>query len=154
MEKKKKEPTKNGIYIITIFLAILLLYFMNRYVSKDVTVFEDHYENEMTEAEVTRVLDRQTNSYGMESEYEDTTITFEAEVTKGPMKGQTVQAAQMIEGGYPDGAVVEVADGQEVLLLQMEDGEYSWMYVETVRSNAIVWLAGAFAVGLLIFGRK
>ena len=77
-------------------------------------------------------------------------LTFEAEITRGPRRGQIVTASQSFDGFVQD-AFREVTAGDSILLITF--GE-EWFFNGFHRSGRLFILGILFALGVLIFGGK
>lgn len=144
---REKGSKKERFYIfVVIILSLILIYAGNRIAMKDISFFTESNDFIVSKAEVTAVPDPNVNEYGA--------VIFECKIIEGENKGQTVTAGQIID---PDAASsIRVVEKGDVVFLG-DATEYvigaDWFLYEFERFNGIVWLAAAFALLLLIFGR-
>ena len=147
METKEQKKKDRIVIFVTIIVTFLLIYAGNKIAMKDIRFFDNENNMIAGKAEITKVLDQSVNEYGA--------IIFECKLIEGENAGSTVSAGQIVD---PDTAstvrVVEVGD----IVYLADASEYEigadWFLYEYERFDGIVWLAAAFAVLLLLFGRS
>ena len=146
MKKKKRYKLKLNTFVIVISFLILII------IGNKIFTGGDYYftaENNLTsqKARVIEILDSNYN--------DDGTILFSCKLLNGPDKGKIIDAVQFTEAYL----------GESIRLAEKDDKIYlgdatsygigvDWFLYEYERFNGIVWLGLAFAVLLLIFGRK
>ena len=90
--------------------------------------------------------------YGDDGEILSEDTVFEATVTRGDMKGETVTVYQNYSSYTPFNPRT-VAVGDSVIIAHFE-GVQNWNFIDFVRSDAIIVLALLFGSLLIVFGRK
>ncbi|MDR0223423.1 MAG: YibE/F family protein [Oscillospiraceae bacterium] len=131
------------IYFAIILFALLFLYAGNKIAVDGMVINYDEYYHLTVETKVGRVLGTSYTELG------DTVVTFEATVTKGAQKGETLTATQIF-GNHISSFDKRVDTGDKVILLYA--GE-EWHYGGYVKIDKIIILGAAFIVLLLFFGR-
>lgn len=109
-------------------------------------------------AVVTAIVDRDTQTYqlsGEQAEFTATTIAFRARITSGDLKDLEVTAFQQqdtLMAANPE----DVTTGDKVVIEFLDDGsgEEKWLFTEYYRTGELLWLAVAFLLLLLVFGRS
>jgi len=148
MQITKKHTRAAIAYVAIIIFALSFLYFGNRIASDDLTILQNDFGAPTVEARITRIL------YVTEPDYMDwwqgTTINFEARVTSGEMRGQTLRASQMIDDFWGENTR-EVERRDRIILSSFMEDE--WHFIEHIRFNSILLIGGVFVVLLLLFGR-
>jgi len=144
---KRKDPRKGRIILYIFTLAFSLAYILfGRQIAMKGYPDWDKPEANSYKAEVSAILSDEPVENGHE-------LFFEAKALSGPEKGRTVTIRQTIfENYYPVQEAVEAGD--RVLFYEdtyREDSD--WQMLDYLRSDAILWLALAFAAAVLIFGR-
>ena len=140
------------VHLAVVSFALLFLYIGNRIASRGMAVelFDDG--SEMAEARVVRILDIAEDASAW---WNETTITFEARITTGMYKGETVTATQSLSSFIPVNPN-EAAEGDKVLLILLSahtDGPEEWHFADHVKIDKLIVLAAVFAALLLVFGR-
>ena len=133
-------------YLVIIVLAVLFLYFGNRAVRSDVPIYEDDGS-----------LSAEAKVEGIINVYEDffdwgttTTINFEARITSGEFRNETVIVSQQIDD-FLGALNREVSEGDRIIIRSFVPDE--WFFSDFVRINQIIILGGIFVALLLILGR-
>ena len=109
-------------------------------------------------AVVMSITDVETTKYNYddpESEVFESVIVFDAEVTKGENKGDTVVVKQHLDGFNPETNIKKVEVGDKVLVIKGYNLDEPDIYVlgEYLRSNKLIGLILVYFLALLIFGR-
>ena len=145
-----KPENRTGLlpYLGILVSAVLFLYFGNMIASDGLTIFDrDNEHMNHFEARVTQILDVVESDMEWSS---STTILFEARITRGQYRNQTVTANQSL-GGFIADVEREIEVGDRVILIYISG---DWHFMDYVRINGMLILAGVFVVLLLIFGRS
>ena len=139
-------------HIFIIVFALLFVYIGNKVASSELAVDLLSDENETVNAVVTNVIDISLNE---ENWWSQTTISFEARITKGERKNEIVAATQSYSS-FLTAEPVNVTKGARILLVYndaLPDFSGEWHYLDHVRINKLIALGAVFAVLLVIFGR-
>ncbi len=135
------------IYGVTVVLSVVLLLAGNFFARQGGVTF-DTYDDTVCKATVLHFSDGGEMADRLASA-DNTNVFFEAKITSGPQKGQTVTAAQSFSI-YDATPARLVQEGDKVLLMFSGNDWYFWEYI---RSDALLWLAGVFALALVVYGR-
>ena len=156
--EKKKNRREFLIYILTIIMSALYIFFGNRRANRNkidytlnyntgtpqkmkvVAVLDDHYEKTMYP----------------DFDVRDRVVLFEAKFLSGYRKGEIVQVIQATDSMYAiEQRLVDVGDKVVVYLNQNQDApDIKYMFAEFHRIDFIWFLRIAFCVLLLFFGRR
>ncbi len=144
--EKNKFNLKINTFVIALFFLLLIV------IGNNVLTGDDYYftaENNLTsqKAEITKVLDYNYDDQGV--------ILFNCKLTNGDNKGKTIKAIQYTDS-YLGETVRHVQEG-DIICLGYTDTTTAgtkWFMYEYERFNGVAWLAAAFALLLLIFGRQ
>ncbi|WP_246543104.1 YibE/F family protein [Fusibacter paucivorans] len=149
--------SKNASYLLTLFLAMILLWFGNQYATKNLTAFEGQNDTEVEQARVTEILDHQTETVAIsETEnYTNETIIFKAEILRGDNKGTVVTGYQNLNT-FILMQLRPVDTGDKVILYHYPDETVGaeWSLGEYQRTDALIYIAFVFAALLILFGRR
>lgn len=147
---------KKVMYLVTIVLAILYIFFGNRIVS-DRTNKVSSMDIEYTKAKVTKILnvEKSIAQAGNSEKDKDITITFKAKIISKEHKGEIIESEQRIL--YPNAEnAVELKVGDRILIVdayQDIEGNTEWKYVDRERITPVLFLGIIFTLLLIIFGR-
>lgn len=150
---------KNAIvYIMTIVVSLLFIYFGNIYVKTRLSIEGDAFET--CTAKVLKITDVEHNSLvlsgteeGKESFITDKTIFFDALITSGTRKGEIVSATQSYDSIIPINPK-DVEETDKIVLTGVREGdETSWFFGEYNRITALVLLCLFFFLLIIVFGR-
>ncbi len=144
-------------YILTVFLSCLLLWLGWMSVKNDAHLFQNTSGIDSEEA-LCRVLeitdDDQTISNLGDMYYLEQRIEFDAEILRGPHKGEIISAEQLIDNVSTLG-VQPVEVGDKLFVYSPADGtDGVWSAGDFYRSGQIALLLGFFCLALLLFGQK
>ena len=144
-------------YILTVFLSCLLLWLGWMSVKNDAHLFQNTSGSDSEEA-LCRVLeitdDDQTISNLGDMYYLEQRIEFDAEILRGPRKGEIISAEQLIDNVSTLG-VQPVEVGDKLFVYSPADGtDGVWSAGDFYRSGQITLLLGFFCLALLLFGQK
>lgn len=148
----KKINKDSAAYIITVVLSLVLIFTGYRAIYPKI----DGVANEATsfKAKIVRLgeVEEMQMNVGTDT-YNYKIIYFSARVLSGAQKGQTVDAAQIIDELY----VIqqdEVKEGKKVLLCENADSNVNARYTfsEYVRTDALIVLGVVFCVLVVLFG--
>lgn len=144
MKISKKE---NTIIFIVVLLSFLLIYMGNKIAMKDMDFFNQENDLIVAKAEVTKILDENANEFGA--------IIFECKVLEGEQQGQIITAGQALDPNTASSIKI-VEKGDIIYLGDATEYELGadWFLYEYERFNGIIWLAAAFGILLLLFGRS
>ncbi len=149
--------SKKIVYIVTIVLSIIYIVVGNKITSKNSNLFNQNSENSnFLKAKVIAIIDRDVKKIGdvsSENAEEDIIITFRAELLNGEKKGELITGTQTITPlNFMNTKQLE--NGEKILVfLEDANNTNSWIYIERVRTDALIVLGIIFLVLLLIFGR-
>lgn len=157
---KGREKNKNKyagiIYVATIVLSILFIYFGNQIASKDMTAFNSTDKMRVEKAKITEIIEvvEQTEAVGDDTSVLIKDVLYKAELLSGIDKGSVVSGVQNINS-YFKVTPKEVAVGDKIVMYQMPSDQYSadWVYGEYMRTDGLIVLGIIFALLLLLFGR-
>ena len=139
--------TDNGIfgiisYVVVVILSIAFLYFGNRLVTVDTTIYyEEARFFEARVREVVTIIDHGDRR----------AITFEAEITRGERRGEVAGFTQNIHEQPTGRPPREARVGDRVVLALTAQG--AWSFVDYVRIYNILILGAVFIILLTVFGR-
>ena len=144
-------------YILTVFLSCLLLWLGWMSVKNEAHLFQNTSGSDSEEA-LCRVLeitdDDQTISNLGDMYYLEQRIEFDAEILRGPRKGEIISAEQLIDNVSTLG-VQPVESGDKLFVYSPADGtDGVWSAGDFYRSGQITLLLGFFCLALLLFGQK
>lgn len=147
------------IYALTIVLSVVFIVGCNRMMDLSFFDTSDEFSELYAKARVVDITSREVNEMeyeGMEGRSE-INIKFEARISEGEWKNETVDALQNLSPFLPTD-FKEVEAGDYVMLVRTEmdgeDGPYAqWDFAEYVRIDALIWLGVVFALFLIVFGR-
>jgi len=154
--EKKKNKYAGLIYVTTIVLSILFIYFGNQIASRDMTAFNSTDKMRVEKAKITEILEvvEQTESVGDETSVLIKDVIYKAELLSGVDKGTVVSGVQNINS-YFKVTPKEVEIGDKIVMYQMPSDQFSadWVYGEYMRTDGLIVLGVIFALLLLLFGR-
>ena len=145
-------------YLLTVFIAVLLLIIGHRIATHGLSIFMDHSQ-EHARATVTRIIDRIQPGDNLEpfDEYDDFFISmmgeqliFEAEVRSGARRGQIITAEQSLSE-FLFNTPKEVEPGDNVLLINFDN---DWFFNGYIRTGRLLGLGIIFVLFILFFGGK
>lgn len=137
------------VYIITVLVSILFIWWGNGYATKDYEFLSGEHTEATCIGIITNIIDSEEYDYG--NDMGGKRITFECDIIKGKEKGNTVTAVQIIDD-YDQIPAREIEDGEKIVLYDY--GEDGWQFTDYVRTTPLIWLGGIFFVLLIVFGRK
>ena len=152
---QKGKSLKNVIlYVSVIVVSALLLFIGNRIATSNLDLFSEEYAQDVLKAKVLEIESRDVNSYSLDEtvSIESIDITFRAKVLNGYLKDEVISATQSIDGFIAKNAA-EVEVGDKVLLVLADPDEFSWYFMEYVRSDKLIILAISFVLALFFYGR-
>ena len=144
------------IYIAVLVLSVLYIVVGHNLAVANYHAFAGDDQSIVVKAEVVALTDRYTVMYPI-SEYEyaeDETIVFQAKVTSGDLKGQTIEAAQTLD--YFTAVHLPVVEpGDRILLYTIPGGmaDHEWLMSDYQRFDQILLLGAAFILLVLLIGR-
>lgn len=152
----QKAAKKIVIYVATIVLSTLFIFFGNRFAMQGVGIFEGAGMEKAVKARVVAVTNRTEDAYTLDgaTTVNNVHIDFKARIESGFQKGQTVDARQTIDGFTPVGAK-EVQAGDKVLVFSTDPSSANslWQFWEYNRIDILAVLGLVFVVLVLLFGR-
>lgn len=144
------------VYAGTVLVAVLFLFFGNRWATQGFTLFSGASMEKPIKARVTQVLDRAEEAYnlGGETGVSSVTVSFQAVILTGWQKGLSVYGQQTLDGIMPVNNK-EVEAGDKVLIFPSDPSSATsvWMFWDYVRTDTLLALGAVFAGLLLLFGR-
>ncbi len=154
--QKNNHKYAGVIYVATIILSILFIYFGNQIASKDMTAFKSTDKMRVEKAKITEILDivEQIEAIGDTTDVLIKDVLFKAEILSGIDKGIKVDGVQNINS-YFKVTPKELVIGDKIIMYQMPNDQYStdWVYGEYMRTDGLIGLGIIFAVLLLLLGR-
>jgi len=154
--EKRTNKFAGIIYVSTILLSILFIYFGNQIASKDMTAFNSTDKMRVEKAQITEIVKivEQTESLGDATSVLIKDVLFKAEMLSGVDEGSSVNGVQNINS-YFKATPKEVAIGDKIIMYQMPSDLYDadWVYGEYMRTDGLIILGIIFAVLLVLFGR-
>ena len=147
------------IYIITIILSLLYLFFGHMYTASGIKVFSTDLGMMSCRAKVTKITKTEEmksdllGDAGIETEA-DQRIYFECESLSRENKGEKLKAIQLIDG-YMANIAKPVKKGNTVYLYYSNEGDMAgnWIFADYDRLGKIIILALIFFAALILFGR-
>lgn len=155
---RRKTRTAQIVYIITILISVLCIWFGNHMVLRN-GWFKGIDDSAVmpVEARVEKILSRDDESYSMDgvTNIKSTQVNFRAKILSGDQKGKTVDAFQTNDS-FMAQAAKEVQVGDKIILYYVTEGDSDvhWSFGEYVRIDKLAVLCAVFFLFLLIFGRK
>jgi uncharacterized membrane protein len=142
------------VWLITVLVSIVLIFGLNRIITKDLTVL--HAEGTYAEkAKVVKVQDTATDSYALSEDvqYENSLTYFTAKLLTGESKGEEVLAAQTSDN-YTLSLDKPVKAGDKVILYNYgtKEGDADWIFGGYYTMDAMIRFGLLFCVLLLFFG--
>ena len=147
-------------YLTTIIIAITIIFIGNRFAVDGLFSFYTGNQED-ARARVIRIIDTihpqdRYHFFDDFDEYDEMllnmmgiSLVFEAEVTRGPRRGQILTVEQSLGSSLGD-TPTQASPGDSVLLISFGDG---WFYNGHIRTNRLLVLGILFIIGVLIFGR-
>lgn len=148
---------KTLIYIFTVNLSILFLFFGNRIASNKTSAFNQQKNGqEVQKARVVEIRNKTTEQHESEDSetiLESSTIEFSAKILSGYKKGMLIHAFQTTDPFFPV-AMKEVQKGDKVLIYRDEASQSGkrWILGEYLRTDTLFWLGALFFLFLIVFG--
>jgi len=146
---------KKIIYLLSVIFCIVLPFIGYFAVNAEGNAFGPDSDTPYLRAEVTEITDEVSVDLDDAGTMVDTTYTFNATVTKGEYKGDTLTATQIISSyAMFNPRPVSVGDKVIVYPALLAEDEVAWSFAEYVRSDAIIVLCVLFCISLVVFGRS
>lgn len=148
---------KTLIYIFTVNLSILFLFFGNRIASNKTSAFNQQKNGqEVQKARVVEIRNKTTEQHESEDSetiLESSTIEFSAKILSGYKKGMLIHAFQTTDPFFPV-AMKEIQKGDKVLIYRDEASQSGkrWILGEYLRTDTLFWLGALFFLFLIVFG--
>ena len=142
------------IYVAVVLISILFIFVGYKITSPDIPQEDvDHFYK----AKVITIGEVETEEFTFDdiNYMENKKINFEAEITSGPHKGETVHAVQDINSMYAI-QPIEIREGDKILVSYMPADdmyEEEWIFVEYNRTDTIMWLTIIFLLLIIVIGR-
>ncbi len=136
-------------YLLVVIFSVFFLFAANKIATNEYPFLRSEEADSLFKATVVSV-----QPFDGSAAYTADSLAFQAKLLNGPQKDQIVSAMQPLNVVVSSIRLVETGD--KILLLHQPGstpGEFGWHYIEHIRSNAVLYLAIAFAVALLLFGR-
>ena len=156
--KTKKERREWIIFIVTVFLSGLYIFFGNKAANVNKIDYTMNYNTGTPQkAKVVAVLDDHYEKVMYpDFEVRDRVVLFEAKFSTGYRKGEIIQAIQATDSMYAvEQRLVGVGDSVILYLNQNLDApNITYMFAEYNRIDFIKFLRVAFCILLLFFGRR
>ena len=147
------------IYIITVIISVLYLFFGHIYTANGIKVFSTDLGMMSCRARITKITKTEeienniTEETGIKAEA-DKRIYFECTALSRANKGEKIKAVQLIDG-YMSGIAKPVNKGDTVYLYYSNEGDFSgsWIFADYDRLGKLIWLALLFFAALVLFGK-
>lgn len=157
--KNKTFEIKNAvIWVITVIVSLTVIYFGNKVVTKDFEFFSGG-DQIMVRAEVTEVTGQENSQMmiGDAAAVNSQLINFKCKIKEGDMKGEIVDASQIIDEMYAGSQYMKPAESGDDIMLIYYDGlaetGSQWQMNDYYRFDEIAILAAIFFGLLIIIGR-
>jgi len=137
-----------GSYLATVAVAVALLFIGHRIATQGLIIFQGDAEQEIVRATVQRIGERILPEDDFMFMIQGERLIFEAEIIRGPHRGESVFATQSF-GGFVEEGLREVRTGDSILLITFGD---EWFFNGFYRTNRLLGLAIVFALFVLLFG--
>ncbi len=148
---------KNSNLFAYLFVLILTILFIGFGRSQAQFTPTEAYEDDYYQAKIESIDDVKTESLsieGLPESFEVTTVEFSAKILSGARKGEVIKVTQKIDDMMLT-KQVEVKENEKVVLHRQfqVDGEVSYIFIDHLRSDGLVYLIVFFLVLIVIFGR-
>lgn len=145
----KASPKKKIIYLFSVAACIAVLVLTYFVITKG-NGFTDTLDTEYLRARVTKITGHYED-VGENGEVLSSDVFFEAKIGSGAEKGTTVEASQNYSSYTPLNPR-EVAVGDKVVLARFA-GTDNWVFIDYLRSDALLALLALFSLLILVYGR-
>ncbi|WP_304507904.1 YibE/F family protein [Anaerotignum sp.] len=143
------------VWIVTVFLSIIYIFFGHNIASKNLTVM-DSQQSYSAKAIVLSIEDEvQGQSYeGIAPIVADTTTLFTCRLLEGEHKGEEILAAQIGDSSFSAAKQKIISVGDKIIVYNYPAEEYGteWIFGNYVRFDTLMIFAATFFVLLLLFG--
>jgi len=140
-------------YLATVAVAVLLLFAGHRIAVQNLFIFQNDMQ-EVVRATVRGVMERVQPEGDDLDDFlimmQGERLFFEAEIRRGPRRGETVTAVQTF-GGFVQDIANEVREGDSILLISFGD---EWFFNGQYRTNRLLGLGLLFVICVILFGGK
>ncbi len=148
---------KNSNLFAYLFVLILTILFIGFGRSQAQFTPTEAYEDDYYQAKIESIDNVKTESLsieGLPESFEVTTVEFSAKILSGARKGEVIKVTQKIDDMMLT-KQVEVKENEKVVLHRQfqVDGEVSYIFIDHLRSDGLVYLIVFFLVLIVIFGR-
>ncbi|HAS74245.1 MAG TPA: YibE/F family protein [Clostridiales bacterium UBA8960] len=154
---RSKKKNYSWIYVLTIMISVLFIFFGNKIASKNMTAFDNSGDMMVVRAKIVEIVDviEATESIGADSTITIRDIIFRANLESGPEKGTEITGVQSLNSYFVT-SPREVSIGDKIILYEFQNETYltNWVFGDYVRTDALLILGVIFAVLLIIFGRS
>ena len=141
-------------HLLTVIAAVFLLFIGHRIATKGLFVFQDAPQ-EVIRAKVMNIVERVKSVEGEDSEEflpgQGDIILFEAKVTSGALKGETITAVQQSYSAYSKTTQREAGKGDSVLLIRFGN---LWLFNGYLRINKLLGLGIFFTLCVFLSSRR
>lgn len=144
------------IYIITLILSALFIYYGHQIASQELTHFDGTDATPVASGKVVDIIQHQIDTIELSEtdSYQDENIVFSVHINSGEHKGQTVKAYQNLSTFVlVQMKAVEVGDRVVLYNYSNEDYGTEWTLGEYQRTHILFYMGLAFSILLLVFGR-
>jgi len=140
-------------YLTTVAVAVLLLLVGHRIAVQSLFIFQNDMQ-EVVRATVRDVMERVQPEGDDLDDFlimmQGERLFFEAEIQRGPRRGETVTAVQTF-GGFVQDIANEVRVGDSILLISFGD---EWFFNGQYRTSRLLGLGILFVICVILFGGK
>lgn len=158
----KQNRTKPGqgwlLWLIVAALSAAIIFFGNRYASADLNIFQSTGVD-VYRAKITQIQDKHQSDDLIlrQAGIEEYIIQFEAVLTSGPQKGETVAAKQVLSTIDPAYRLTKQVEAGDSVMLSQPNTEFDpggpWLFADYYRISKLFILGLAFVFLLLFIGR-
>jgi uncharacterized membrane protein len=144
------------IYILAILFSVVYIVIGNKIATKDLKTFNNN-KHDFYEAKVTKILGENVSEVKTEEQSigQDIINKYEAVLLNGDKKDSTVIVTQTTNDiNINNSEKISINDKIIVVQENVEDGSYSFAYVDRLRSDILILLGSIFFVLLLLFGKS
>lgn len=156
-EKLFKDRKRTVIYLTAVVLSAILLFVGNRVAYDRETMFLGGYEDGACGATVSEIISEYYENFQEDGDelIADTVMVFRCKIRNGELRGKSVIGYQLIS--ITDASPLDrVKEGDRILIARVTDDsvKYDWYMHDFDRSLPLIILGGAFALLVIVFGRK
>ncbi len=150
------KPTTSKIIVYIITLAVSIAYIFIGHAIATRHAFESGeptYETYRARVETADQMPTRFFDASVSSDGQIEAVHFTARITSGDLKGMRIEGQQQMETYYSTNRKY-VEPGDKILVMQATDatGQQAWLWLEYVRTDALIVFGALFCIALVIFG--